>query len=531
MGGKQTKTLTIGDAFQAGVASQRRGDWAEAEGIYGEIVKAKPDFAEAHNNLGVALKALDRPEEAIESYRRALAVKPDYGEARNNLARTLKTLGRHEEAVESYRGVVAAAPAEARAHVELGESLQALERHEEAVASFRRALATEPDNVEAYCSLGNALRDLDRHQEAAATYREALAIQPGHAGAHNNLGVALQALNRHREASESFRRALAIAPDYPEAHINIGLSLLTMGDFENGWREYEWRGQPAGSPVTRRTFNAPPWDGSPLAGASILLHAEQGVGDIIQFCRYVPIVARAHPGAKVMFELDSRLVEIARASFGARAEIHPYKDPVGSNLPPFDVHASLMSLPDILGTTLEHVPADIPYLVPAAPPPWRPDGRYVVGLSWFSSNARTGAMRSIPLIDLAPLAAMPGVRFVTLQYGDTTAERRAATESAGFVVDAAPGHDFLADLVEFTSHVAACDLVISIDNTTVHMAGALGRPVWTLLPTVADWRWMLDREDTPWYPTMRLFRQRHAGDWDDVIDRVRDALATHEDSG
>jgi tetratricopeptide (TPR) repeat protein len=531
MSDKQTKTLTIADAFEEGVASQRRGDWSQAEGIYRDIIKTKPDFAEAHNNLGAALKALERPEEAVECYRRALALKPDYVDALNNLARTLRALDRHEEAAESYRELLAIMPEDVRTHVNLGRTLQTLMQFEEAAASYRKALEISPDDTEIHCDLAIALQQLERNEEAVAICRKVLAIAPDHVVARNNLGFSLQALNRHQEAIASFRRALATWPDYAEAHANYGLSLLSMGDFENGWREYEWRWQVVGTPLVQRTFAEPLWDGTSLTGSTILLHAEQGLGDIIQFCRFVPFVARAHPDAVVMFELDNRLIDLARESFGDQAQLHGYHDPAGSNLPRFDVHAPLMSLPRILGLAIDDVPADVPYLVPTAPLPERSDQRIVVGLSWFSGNRRTGARRSIPLAALAPLAAVPGVRFVSLQYGDTTEERRAAAADVDLIVEAEPGRQFLNDLDAFTSRVAACDLVISVDNTTVHMAGALGRPVWTLLPTAADWRWMLDRGDSPWYPTMQLFRQAKAGEWGEVIRRVSTALAGFMSAG
>ncbi|MCP4329202.1 MAG: tetratricopeptide repeat protein [Alphaproteobacteria bacterium] len=437
---------------------------------------------------------------------------------------TLHRQGKLGQAENLCRQIVEAKPDHADALHLLGVISTQRDRLPEAVEQLNVVLAMAPDHADAHGSLANVLQMLDRPGEAIESYRRALALAPDNADIHYNLGSTLQAWTRHEEAIASFRQAIAIRPDFAEAHHNHAHSLLAMGDFAAGWAEYEWRWRVPDLPTHKPGFTVPQWDGGPLGERTILLHAEQGIGDAIQFCRYVPLIARAHPKARIVLALYGRLIDIARASFGDAIEFLPYRDLAEGQLPPFDVQAPLMSLPRILGTTPHTVPSETPYLRPVAPSPRPTDDRLVVGLSWYTNNARTGARRRIPLTDFSPLGAVPDVHFVSLQYGDTAVERRAAVD-VGLVVEAEAGLDFMTDLTAFAGCVAACDLVISIDNSTVHMAGALGRPVWTLLPAAADWRWMLDRDDTPWYPTMRLFRQSRAGDWGDVIHRVRDALA------
>ena len=561
MSGEATKTLNLAEAFAMGADLHRRGDIAEAERIYREIVKVKPDFAEAHNNLGVALKALDRPEEAVESYRRAVAIRPGYGEAWNNLARTLRALGREEEAAESYRELVAAAPDDARTHVDLGESLQALKRHQEAIESFHRALAIEPADARALNDLGVAQEGVGRPEDAVASYRRALAVAPQHAGAHHNLGnalkalggheeaiesfqkalaimpdfaeaeinlgAALQALNRHRAAIASFRRAQALRPDFAEAHWNESLAALCLGDFEAGWPKYEYRWLRKDA-APRRSFDRPPWRGEgDLGGKTILLHAEQGFGDTIQFVRFVPPVVRL--GATVVLEVQQSLVALVAGSLGVLLPGHEDRVTVvgrGDPLPTFDVFCPLLSLPLALATTVSTIPAAVPYL---EPPPervaaWRArlvGGRRRVGIAWSGQPAHINdRRRSIPLAALAPLLSRPDIDFYVLQNQVRDGDREAMEKTPGLTYLG----DELADFADTAALASLMDLVISVDTSIAHLAGALARPLWVLLPFSPDWRWMLDRDDSPWYPTARLYRQPAIGDWDAVIARVAAAL-------
>jgi len=559
MAGEETKTLMIADAFDAGVAAQRRGDWAQAEGIYREIVRVKPDFAEPYNNLGAALKALGRPEEAVESYRRAVAVKPDYGEAWRNLARTLRALGRDEEAADSYRGLVAVVPGDANAHTDLGEMLLALERREEAVACFDRALAIDPSDARALNDLGVALERMGRLEEAVESYRRALAVAPQHAGACNNLGNALKALDRFEEAVDSYRQAVAIMPDsaefalnlgsaleglnhhresiawyrraqaldpeFAEAHWNEALSALCLGDFETGWTKYEYRWRRRAA-AKRRTFGRPQWLGESdcnLDGRTILLHAEQGFGDTIQFLRFVTaVVAR---GGRVVLEVQPSLVALVGASLDLLVQGGQDRVTVvgrGDPLPPLDLVCSLLSLPLALGTRVSTLPDAVPYL---EPPPdrvvaWQArlsGGRRRVGVAWSGQPAHANDRhRSMSLAALAPLLLRADIDFYVLQNQLRDGDRETIEKIPGLTYLG----DELNDFADTAALTAAMDLVISVDTSIAHLAGALARPVWVLLPFSPDWRWMLDRDDSPWYPTACLHRQPAIGDWDSVIARV-----------
>ncbi|MCP4327645.1 MAG: tetratricopeptide repeat protein [Alphaproteobacteria bacterium] len=510
-------------AYNLGVLEAGRGALDAAEAAYRQALEIDPAFAHALNNLGLIRQKRGDNAAAVACFRRAIAADATYGDPYINLGVLEHGRGNLTAAADCYRKAHEIYPDRPRLLSNLGLILSRLGDHDGACRALERAAAMAPDGPLILLNLGAVLLVADRLDDARSAFERSRRADPGNVAPLVNLGSLAMAEGRTDTAEAHLREALAQAPETAEAHWNYGLCLLSRGDFANGWREYEWRWQADDFPGIRRKFSAPLWDGGALDSRTILLHGEQGVGDVVQFCRYLPLVAAAHPEARILFELDPRLCEIASASFGGIAEIYPFRNPQGDNLPTFDCAAPLMSLPHLLGTTVATIPAEVPYLKPTAAVPARADDRFVVGLSWYSKNAKTGRPRSIPLTDLAPLGAVTGVRFVNLQYGDTSEERAAARE-AGFVVEAESGVDFKPDLIAFTSAVAACDLVISIDNTTVHMAGALGRPVWTLLPRVAEWRWMTGRDDTPWYPTMRLFRQPRGGDWDAVIVEVAAAL-------
>ncbi len=563
MGGKTTKTMTLAAAFEEGAAHRRRGDWDQAERIFREIVKVKPDFAEAHNNLGVALKALGRLDEAVESYRRAVAVKPDYAEAHGNLGNSLRALDRAEEAVASYRDALAVAPDNAEARLKLGTTLAELGRHEEAVSCYREGLAIAPESVAGLVNLALALESLNRHQEAIESYLRALAIDPQHAGAHNCLGNALMALDRHEEAIESYRKALAIAPDlgvghinlggalqklnrhreaidrfrrtqefkpdFAEAHWNEGLAALRLGDFKIGWAKYEYRWLRKAA-AKRRSFGRPLWlggDDFDLAGKTVLLHAEQGLGDTIQFVRFVPHLVQL--GAAVVLEVQQSLAPLLAGSLDVLAPGHEDRVTVvgrGDPLPRFDVVCPLLSLPLALATTVSTIPAKVPYLKPSADraAAWRarlPGRRRRVGIAWSGAAGHNDDRhRSMPFAALAPLLVRSDIDFHVLQNKVRDGEREAVEKTPGLIF---PGEE-VNGFAETAALTSLMDLVISVDTSIAHLAGALALPVWLLLPFSADWRWMTEREDSPWYPTARLFRQPAIGDWDAVVAGVVAAL-------
>jgi tetratricopeptide (TPR) repeat protein len=525
----------------------------EALDSFDRALAVQPDYPGALSNRGAVLFEMARYAEALATYDRSLAIRPDQVVAHYNRGGTLQKLGRFEEAIASYDRALAIDPRLVEAHANRGNTLNALERYDDALASFDRALALRPDLVEALTNRGNALNGLKRYDDALASYNRAIVYQPTHAGAHYNRGttlhqmgrydealvsydraIALQPvypeacsnrgatlweLKRHDEALASYDRAIALQPEFPEAHWNAASLRLLTGDFERGWSEYEWRWKYKTMALARRNFAQPQWGGEPIVDKTILLHSEQGLGDAIQFCRYVPLVAAR--GARVILEVDRRLQELM-SSLGGAAQVLS----VGDALPEFNVHCPLLSLPRAFHTLLETVPSHTPYL--RGPPErltkWNtrlgPTHGLRVGLVWSGNPAHhRDLVRSVELGALEPLLET-GATFFSLQKDVRPADATVLARRSDIIQIA----DELADFTDTAAVMAQLDLIISVDTSTVHLAGALGRPVWILLPYLPDWRWLLDRDISPWYPTARLFRQDESRQWDSVIPRVQAAL-------
>jgi len=478
------------------------GRLVEAERLYQQILARTPD-ATAHNNLGQLLNLLGRHEQAIVELRRAIALRPDLAEPHNNLGIALAASGCSDEAIAAYRRAIALQPNHGRAHSNMGNALRAAGQAPEAIACYRKALSLDPNYAEAHSNLGALLNELGNVEEALLCHRRAIALRPEYAEGHSNLGSALGNAGRHQEAIEAQRRAIALQPQFAAAHVNLGLELLMRGDFAHGWAEYEWRSRVPGFGGIRKNCPQPLWDGSDLGGRVLLLHAEQGIGDTIQFVRYMLLIR-----GRVLLEVPGTLVRLLN-SFGVTvAEQHD-----GG----FDVHLPLLSLPMAL-RQFDPMPWTGPYIAADAGLGQQIGQRrgLRVGLAWAGSAAhKNDRNRSIPLAKLAPLA-QEGVAFFSLQVGMGT------NQTGMHLTDLT---DRLHDFADTAALIGQMDLVISVDTAVAHLAGAMGKPVWVLLPEPADWRWMLDREDSPWYPTMRLFRQRRAGDWDEVIERMSRELA------
>jgi len=433
--------------------------------------------------------------------------------------------GRLLQAQAAYRQILSVDPAHVDAHLALGAALQALGQPAEAEASFREALRLRPNYPEAHNNLGIALRDLGRAAEAETSFRESLRLQPNVPVAHNSLGVALKDLGRPAEAEASFREALRLQPNYAEAHNNIAHALLLAGRFEEGWQEYEWRWKTISVSSDVRDFSAPLWRGEAIGDRTILLHAEQGLGDTLQFCRYAPLMVC---GGRIILEVQPSLVRLLSRLPGVMQTVAR-----GDRLPPFDLHCPLLSLPLAFSTTLDTIPATTPYLSadPALAAKWQERlvglGGLRIGLVWageqgvnFAAKAADDRRRSIALKALAPLGKVAGVSFVSLQKGGPAAE--AADPPHGMML-----HDSTADLHDFEDTAALIvnlDLVVSVDTSVAHLAGALGKPVWLLNRFDTDWRWLLNRDDSPWYPTLRQFRQPSPGDWNSAVCAARDGL-------
>jgi tetratricopeptide (TPR) repeat protein len=547
------KTALSG-ALNRAISAYQSGQLVEAEQLCQQIVAARQDVFDALHLLALVQTLQGKRETAVASFDRALKVRPHYAEALSNRGLTLHELKRFDEALASFDDALKTQPNHAEALFNRGLTLHELKRFEEALASFDGALKVRPNYIEALSSRGNVLRELKRYGEALASFDRALKVRPDYAAAFSNLGVTLHEMNRLELALASYDRALRLRPDYAVALTNRGITLLELkrfeealasfdnalkarpdfaearcsralcrmliGDFDRGWKENEWRWETEHLRKEDRNFEQPLWLGSnEIAGKTILLHGEQGFGDVIQFCRYVPLVAER--AARVILEVPNSLHELMETLTGS-AQIVSRGEP----LPQFDMHCPLLSLPLAFGTRLESIPCAKPYLraTPSALRSWSarlgPRKRFSVGLVWSGRpDHRNDHNRSLKLSTLLPLLDCDA-SFISLQREvrlDDTAALKDRTDLLHFGGE-------LNSFSDTAAIISNLDLVISVDTSVAHLAGALGKSVWILLPYVPDWRWQLDREDSPWYPTARLFRQNHTRAWDDVITRVHDAL-------
>ena len=547
--------FNVAQTFQEAVALHRQNRLREAEKLYARVLKAAPDHfdalhllgtikaqsgqmgealrlisaaltinpraAEAYVNLANVMHALKRDADALDCLDRALAIDPSDLQALQNRGSALLTLDRPQDALACFEQVLQRAPRNGEALLNRGVALATLERHAEALDDFDAALRLAPAHPDLHYNRGNALLQMNRHAEAIAAFDRTLAAIPAHARAWNNRGRALQSLNRNAEAAESFGKALALHKDNADAHFNLALTLLTQGDLRRGFEQYEWRWKRSGMTDTRRGYGRALWLGEfPLGHKTILLHAEQGLGDTIQFARYAPLLARA--GARVVLEVQPELKTLLSGIEGI-ASCHAR----GESLPAYDVHCPLGSLPLAMKTDATNIPAEIPYLRADEQrlAQWRPaidalPGKRVA-LAW-AGHARhaNDRNRSMDLELLAPLFAIPGLSFVSIQreLRDKDAAVLARTPNVRHL-----GGE-LADMTDTAAVVRLADLVISVDTSVVHLAGAMGRPLWVMLPFAPDWRWTLTGDATPWYPQARLLRQPAIGDWPSVVATLRDAL-------
>jgi tetratricopeptide (TPR) repeat protein len=546
------------------VALQQNGAYAEAEDLYREILKVRPKHFDAiqllgalalqsgrleegiellkkavaingmqapiHSNLAFAYNALRRFKEGLASANRALALQANFVDALNNRGNALAGLDASAEALVSFERALKLRPEFAQGWNNRACVLRDLGRPADALASCDEAIALQPDYADAWSNRANALSDLNRPQDAQLSYQRALEFAPAFADAWNNLGLTLVDLNQHEEALQSYERALSLSPEFAEAHWNASLCLLQLGRLEEGWQKYEWRWKRNRIAASQRVFEQPLWLGDfAIAGKTILLHAEQGLGDTLQFCRYAARVSDL--GAKVVLEVPSELMRLLTNLDGVTQLIEQ-----GQPLPPFDCHCPLLSLPLAFKTELASIPGTTPYLFAdtQASQRWAEriardaeGGGRRVGLVWAGGSRphvaelrKNDARRSIALDALRPILEVPHVRFYSLQKGP-------ATQQLTQIVDYT---EELADFADTAALVANLDLVISVDTAVAHLAGALGKPVWILNRFDTCWRWMLEREDSPWYPSARLFRQPLLGDWDSAIESARAALAARAES-
>jgi predicted O-linked N-acetylglucosamine transferase (SPINDLY family) len=489
----------------------------EAEAALRRLTARAPERAKPWFLLGRVRHAQGDIDAAIDFLRKAAALDPGMIPAHNDLGILLHGRGEIDEAEACYRRAIEIAPRFAEAMSNLGALLAERGRLEQATDWYKRALAEKDDLPDAHNNLGSALVKLDRAGDAEALHRRAIELRPDFTDAHYNLGVALHDQGRFDDALASYATALRLTPGNVDARWNQAFVLLLRGDFAQGWRDHEARWERKQQPP--RSFPQPLWRGEDIARRTILLHDEQGLGDTLQFMRYAPLVAAR--GARVLLQVQRPLLRLTAASLGG---IEVFAE--GDLVPPFDMHCALLSLPLACGTMLDTIPAQVPYLKvdPAAAARWRnrigAAAGLNVGLVWAGNpQHKNDRNRSIAIERLAALFGIPGVRWFSLQIGERAADL--AHAPAGKIANLA---DRLTDFGETAAAIAGLDLVITVDTATAHLAGALGKPVWIMLPFVPDWRWLIDRDDSPWYPTARLFRQPARGDWESVTQKVHAAL-------
>ena len=456
----------------------------------------------------VRLHQAGRLAEAEAHYRHVLDRHPQHADSRHLLGVLAHQIGNSEVAEQLIRDAIALEPMQAAFHTNLGNVLRAQGRWSDALAALERSLELDPGAPQAHYDLASVLAALDRPEAAVGHFRQAVTLRPGYAQAYNDLATVLKSKGELDAAIDGFQSAIRADLGYAKAHANLGMALLARGDFAEGWREYEWRWDAGGGFAARRDFTQPQWRGEAGHGRTLLVHAEQGFGDAIQFCRYVPLAAAR--GFRLVLEVHPELVRLMRGLDGIDQVIAR-----GEPLPAFDLHCPMLSLPLAFGTTLESIPAAVPYLSVDADlaRDWRTRLGEAAGLKVgiaCAGGRRTAsdAQRSLSPDLLGPLVAAPGVQVFSLQKDEPP--------PAGVM-------DLMADAKDFADTaalIANLDLVISVDTAVAHLAGALGKPVWLLDRFDPDWRWLTGRQDTPWYPSLKIFRQPSPGDWKGVLDAV-----------
>jgi tetratricopeptide (TPR) repeat protein len=504
----------------------RLNRWAEAVETYDRALAARPDFFQGWCNRGVALERMARLEDAVASYERAIALRPDLTAAHANRGNALAALGRHQAAVESFDRALATKPDFAELHLNRGNSLARLARREEALASYDRALAIKPDMAEAEFGRGTVLREENRFEEAVACFDRAIKLSSNdaiRAVFHLHRAETLNELARFREGLADAQRSLELAPSNDEVLYGVSMIELLHGRWLEAWPRYERRlALKVGIPPDFSPPAWPQWDGEVLRDELLVLRGEQGLGDHINFAMLGSHLAKL--GYRIALWTDPILKSVLEPAIGVE---HVVSDVATLQGPGAIRWTSMMSVPGLLGITPDTIPEVSPYLAadPGCTAVWKErfgTENLKVGIVWAGNQANIrGRRRSVPIERLAPLFAIAGIRWFSLQVGERAGD--VARLPASTITDLSP---LLTDFCQTAGAIAALDLVISIDTAVAHLAGALAKPVWILLPLPPDWRWLLDRDDTRWYPTARLFRQLTAGDWESVCARVAAALCT-----
>jgi tetratricopeptide (TPR) repeat protein len=522
--------------YLLGTALKHAGRTDEAASALETAIRLKPQHAEALNMLGNVLTDQGKLDDALVRYQQAIQSRPDHAEALYNLGNVQGRLSQHDHALDRYRAALLLKPGFVDAVYGLARTLYELEQYNEAERYYRSALSMKPDMAPAYNGLGNTLRVLGKMEDALNSYRTALELHPEFAECYYNMSNVQFDMGLIDEAIESCERSIALSPDLPEAHWNMAFALLAKGDLTAGWPKYEYR--LFKKDAAKTAFSQPDWEGSSLDGKILLVNAEQGVGDEIMFAScFSDVISTAKA---CIVECDNRLAPLFARSFPQARFITRTKNAsqLPDGMPAPDVKIAAGSLPRFFRSSFKHFPAHKGYLIAdgSAVARWRERLDQLgpglkVGISWRGGRkAIVRRNRSTTLDQWRDLLLMQNVCFINLQYGDCTDELKAVQDQDGITIHDWDDSDPMRDLDDFAAKIAALDLVISVDNSTVHLAGALGVPIWTLLPFGCDWRWMRDVDDTPWYPSMRLFRQQSFGDWDKVFNRVAQCLSASSGS-
>jgi len=495
-----------------GAISAQQGNAEAGLKLIDRAIQLEPTCPDFYNNKGLILAGLGRLEEAVSSHEHAVELDPDFAEAHNNLGNALVKIGQLEKAESAFRKTIQLQPDYANAYSNLGVVLQRQNKFEQAIAAYRDALRLQPNHAEAQSNLGAALRETGRLAEAIDAYRAAIAIDESCIDAHSNLGAAYQELGQPDDAVACYERAIRLDPRAHSPRYNLALTLLQQGDYSRGFAEYEHRTLAV---LAAKRFPQPPWDGSDLNGSTILIHAEGGLGDVILFARYLPLVKAR--GGKTVVLVQPELIDLISTIEGADRVLAKT-----AAFPPFEFHVPLLSLAHVFHTTSDTIPSK-PYIFadPVAVSLWSAKlaglKRLKVGLTWESSQKLSkGRHRWIPFEQLSPLKQFADISFISLQKEQST-EPAPIIELLDWTAD-------LHNLTDTAALIQSLDLVITVDTAVANLAGAMGKRVFVLLSHAANWRWLRDRPDTPWYPTARLFRQKTPGDWSPVVAELTDAL-------
>jgi len=504
-----------------GLVLQQEGKIDDAISCFQQAVNLKPNYTDAYFGLGFALHDKKQLDEAATAYRQVISLEPTSVRALNNLATVLLDQGKSTEAISCLRRADEIAPNSAEIQYSLGQAFKADSQLAKSEHSYRRAIDLKPEFPEALNNLGTLLSGQQSLAEAASCFRRAIELRPKYGDAYHNLGNALMAQGLLDESGACYRRAIALMSNPAEPSFSESARKLLTGNLQQGWVEYEARWHTGQIPI--RSFPFPAWNGENLAEKTILLHAEQGFGDTLQFIRYASVVKNL--GATVIVECQPQLTRLLTSQPSIDRLI-----PEGDNVPKCDFHAPLLSLPRIVKTTLESIPALVPYLFakPALIAYWREKLSSVrgfrIGINW---HGRTGTLtshrRDIPLALFESLSAIPGIQLISLQKSTGPNQSVGARQPSNILhlSDFDTAHGPFMDTAAIMHNL---DLVISSDTSIAHLAGALGLPTWVPLPFAPDWRWLLHRSDSPWYPTMRLFRQRSVGNWEGVFSEIKNVL-------